>query len=75
MIIGKGYVFSQETKSKFAKAIKWVYPSVLIAGTLVLSFLTFQRIELWKDGEILFTDLIKTYPNLPFAYNNREYYI
>ncbi|MGD0712048.1 MAG: tetratricopeptide repeat protein, partial [Bacteroidales bacterium] len=73
VIIGKGYVFSQESKTRIAKAIKWVYPSVLIAGTLVLSFLTFQRIKDWKDGEVLFTDVIKKYPNLPFAYNNRGY--
>jgi len=73
MIIGQGYVYSQENKSKFAVSIKWVYPAILVIGVLVFSVLTFQRIKLWKNGEILFTDVIKKYPNLPFAYNNRGY--
>ena len=73
MIIGKGYVFSQEDKSKFAVSIKWIYPAILIIGTLMFSVLTFQRIKIWKNGEILFTNVIKKYPNLPFAYSNRGY--
>lgn len=74
LIIGKGYVYSQESQSVFARKIKIVYPSILIAGTLILSVMTFQRIKVWKDGKILFTDVIKKYPNLPFAYNNRGYF-
>jgi len=73
IIIGKGYVFSQESKLKFAAILKWAYPAILIIGLCVFSVLTFQRIRIWKDGEVLFTDLIKK-TNLPFAYNNRGYY-
>jgi len=73
MIIGKGYVYSQEGKSKFAKSMKLLYPAVIVAGVIIFSVLTFQRILIWKDGEVLFTDVIKKYPNLPFAYNNRGY--
>jgi tetratricopeptide (TPR) repeat protein len=73
MIIGKGYVFSQEDKSKFAKWIKWLYPALIFIGIVIFSIMTFQRIKQWKDGEVLFTDVIKKYPNLPFAYNNRGY--
>lgn len=73
LITGKGYVYSQEGKGKFAGAIKRVFPAILIIGAIIFSVLTFQRIKIWKDGEALFTDLIKKYPNLPFAYNNRGY--
>ena len=73
MIIGKGYVFSQEDKSKFALSIKWIYPAILVICALMFSVLTFQRIKIWKNGEILFTNVIKKYPNLPFAYSNRGY--
>lgn len=74
LIIGKGYIFSQEDTSQFAKKIKIAYPVVLIALTLFISFLSFQRITMWKDGKVLFTCVIKEYPNLPFAYNNRGYF-
>jgi tetratricopeptide (TPR) repeat protein len=73
MIIGKGYVYSQENKSKFAQNIKWLYTTIIVAGIIAFSVLSFQRIKVWKDGETLFTDVIKKYPNLPFAYNNRGY--
>jgi tetratricopeptide (TPR) repeat protein len=73
MIIGKGYVFSQEDQSKIARSIKMIYPAVLFFGIAILSAMSFQRIQDWENGEILFTDVIKKYPNLPFAYNNRGY--
>jgi protein O-mannosyl-transferase len=74
LIIGKGYVFSQEDPSGFAKKIKMIYPAILIIGTIILSVMSFQRIQTWKDGKILFTDVIAKYPNLPFAYSNRGYF-
>jgi protein O-mannosyl-transferase len=73
MIVGKGYVFSQESKAKFASILKWLYPAILVIALVAYSVLTVQRIKVWKDGEVLFTDLIRKYPNLPFAYNNRGY--
>ena len=73
MIIGKGYVFSQEDQSKFARSIKMIYPAILFTGIVLLSVMSFQRIQTWENGEVLFTDVIKKYPSLPFAYNNRGY--
>jgi tetratricopeptide (TPR) repeat protein len=73
MIIGKGYVFSQEDQSRFAKSIKMIYPAILFIGISILSVMSFQRIQTWENGEVLFTDVIKKYPSLPFAYNNRGY--
>jgi len=73
MIIGKGYAFSQEDQSKFARSIKMIYPAILFIGISILSVMSFQRIQTWENGEVLFTDVIKKYPSLPFAYNNRGY--
>ena len=46
---------------------------IVIGFAVFCSVLTWQRIADWKNGEILFTKLIKVYPNLPFGYNNRGY--
>ncbi len=47
---------------------------IVVAGFAIFCFLlSWQRIADWKNGEVLFTKLINTYPNLPFGYNNRGY--
>lgn len=47
---------------------------LVVAVFAVFCFtLSWQRIAEWKNGEVLFTALTKTYPNLPFGYNNRGY--
>lgn len=73
MIFGNAYVWICENKKKIFKKLKTIYATVLIVFVVFFSVLSFQRIKLWKDGEVLFTDLIRVYPNLPFAYNNRGY--
>jgi len=73
MIVGKGFVFSQQSKARFAVMLRFIYPAVLVIGLAAFSVLSVQRIHVWKNGEVLFTDLISKYPNLPFAYNNRGY--
>ncbi len=46
-----------------------------IAGLLLWhSVLSWNRIEVWENGEKLFTDLLEKQPNLPFAHNNLGYY-
>lgn len=47
--------------------------SGLIIFALLLSSwgtMTYKRTQIWKDTESLFLDVIKTYPNVPVAYNN-----
>lgn len=73
MIIGKGYVYFHENRSKYSAVLRSVYTIIIVAMVLVFSVMSFQRILIWKNGEVLFTDLIKKYPTLPFAYNNRGY--
>lgn len=40
----------------------------------VLSCSTFARCKVWKNSEILFTDVIKKYPDISIPYNNRGIY-
>jgi lipoprotein NlpI len=40
---------------------------------LFLSVISWERIKVWENGEVLFTDQLKKYPELPFALNNRGY--
>lgn len=72
IITGWCYTAIKDSKAKI-KSLLYPFTTILAAGMIMFSYLTFERIKLWKDGEVLFTDLIKTYPNLPFAYNNRGY--
>jgi len=51
---------------KFFVAILFVFLSWF-------AYASYDRISYWEDGDILFTDVIEKYPNLPFAYSNRGY--
>ncbi|MEI6764928.1 MAG: tetratricopeptide repeat protein [Bacteroidota bacterium] len=71
-----GWMYDKGISSTDKKILRYKPALHILTGIFILffSFLSWQRIGLWKDGEILFTDQIKTYPNLPFGYNNRGYY-
>lgn len=73
-VIAKIVVDLNDKKSKIALKIKPVVNILLVVAILVYSYLSFERIKIWKNGEVLFTDLIRKNPNLPFAYNNRGYF-
>lgn len=46
---------------------------LLLAFSIFLVINTHQRIRVWENGLVLFSDVIEKNPNLPFAYNNRGY--
>ena len=71
LIIGKGLLFLHENSSKFAKIIAQF---IVVAMIITFSILTYQRIRIWEDGKKLFTNVIKNYPNLPMAYDNRGFF-
>jgi len=48
-----------------------VYTISLVLLLVVFSFQSYNRVAVWQNGEILFTDVIEKYPNFPYAYNNR----
>ncbi len=50
-----------------------LYTRLLTILVVVFSILSFNRVAYWKDGDILFTDVIEKYPKFPYAYNNRGF--
>lgn len=46
---------------------------ILVFWLIVIGTLANQRVAFWKNGDVLFTDVIKKYPRLPYAYNNRGF--
>jgi tetratricopeptide (TPR) repeat protein len=73
-IIGKLYDNSLTSKIKTIVSLKPLFHVILLCFVIFFSYSTWERIKVWKNGEILMTALIKNYPNLPFAYTNRGYY-
>lgn len=63
-----------ETLKKYSKDLYKIALAVIFIGALIFSYLSYQRVKVWEDGETLFTDVIRKNPNLPFAYNNRGFY-
>ncbi len=70
-----GWTYSQVWRAREGLLRKLKpFVHILVAAFAIFCFvLSWQRISHWKNGEVLFTELIKTYPNLPFGYNNRGY--
>lgn len=56
------------------KKLKPLLHIIVAAFVIFCSVLTWQRIGKWKNGEVLFRDLARVFPNLPFTYNNLGYY-
>lgn len=43
---------------------------ILIGAFALMSF---NRVTYWKNGDVLFTDVVEKYPKLPYAWNNRGF--
>lgn len=57
------------------KQLKYPLAGLLIVGAIIFSFQAYQRIKVWMNGESLWTDVIKKYPENEFGYDCRgEYY-
>ena len=57
---------------KYIKNFKINY-IILIIVVVIFTISAHQRTYVWKNGEALFSDVIKKYPRYPFAYNNRGF--
>ena len=65
-----------------ARALNFLYssklkPYVLISGAICLAFfgiVSWNRTQVWKNTETLFSDVIRKYPRVAFAYNNLGFY-
>ena len=66
IMLGYGYVWISENK-KQAKSVCLV---ILAVWMLFLGYRSFDRIKVWKRGDYLFEDMLLTYQNQPFIYNN-----
>ena len=44
---------------------------IVLAFCVMFSVLTFSRVDIWKDGITLFTDVIEKHPDVSIAYNTR----
>lgn len=56
------------------KNAKQVVGITVITIALLFSGLTFARCKVWKNSEVLWSDVINKYKNIPVAYNNRGNY-
>lgn len=70
--IGIFFIFGQFFYNiKDKSTIKTVVSILLIVYTLMFSYITYERNKVWKDGMVLFSDVINKYPKQPEAYNSR----
>ncbi|MBU1718334.1 MAG: tetratricopeptide repeat protein, partial [Bacteroidetes bacterium] len=71
-----GYVISLFSNKEKPGLYKIRIPVYILAGVWMawVSWLTVDRIGVWKRGDILFIDVTKKYPTMPFAFNNLGYY-
>ncbi len=61
-------VFNLSPKIKFALVV------ILAVSALSFAKMTYERTQVWKNSETLWTDVIKKYPNVEVAYKNRGNY-
>ena len=55
----------------FVQKLKSSKLTLLLSIPLItLSFLSFQRVQIWENDETLWTSVIETHPNVSQAYNN-----
>lgn len=69
-IIAMFYIRVKDNFKRFESLFRYA----LLAFALYCGIISYNRVQVWENGEILFTDVIEKYPNLPFAYNNRGYF-
>lgn len=51
--------------------VKWSGYAVLGIAALVFAKMTYDRTQVWKNSETLWTDVISNYPDVEVAYKNR----
>ena len=66
-----GYLLFVQFKDRLNKQYTL---GIMIVVVLVFGFISFERTSVWKNGETLWTDVIKKYPDNYFAYGTRGNY-
>ena len=72
-MIGAFYQRIRFDKTFVLYKFRKLFTLLLIMMMLWFTYLSYDRISYWKNGDVLFTDVIEKYPNFPFAYSNRGY--
>jgi len=73
-ILGEGFYFFYSffnRNKQYEKTLKFSLVILLIAVILMLSGLTYSRCYIWRDSITLWSDVLKNYPLVAFAYYNR----
>jgi protein O-mannosyl-transferase len=70
-LTGELFSWIYREKTKGSKALNIIITIILIGIISIFSFVTFQRCQVWKDSMTLWSDVIKKYPNVMVAYNDR----
>ncbi len=73
-IIAMGFNNIYHTKNLKLIPYKSLSSILLIVFLLMFSYLTYARCEVWKNNEVMWTDVIEKYPNDHLAYDNRGVY-
>lgn len=72
--IGLGFLFStllNNYSTSSLRLLKWAMPIIVV---VVFGALSFQRTQIWKNSGTLWTDVVKQYPDAPYARTNRANY-
>ena len=67
-IFGQFFSYIKDKKFSFNGRIKFIVYIVLVILTVLYSFLTIERNKVWKNGIVLFTDVIEKYPEHEFGW-------
>lgn len=70
-LIAEVFVWLYSQKNKYAFFARVFLVIVLMAAIGVLSMLTWKRCKVWKDGIVLWSDVLRNYPSFVTALNNR----
>lgn len=70
-LAGKGFSYMLKIRTNRSLPIKQFAIVLFMCIVGILTYLTWQRCLIWKDGVTLWTDVINKYPYAAIAFNNR----
>ncbi len=73
-IIGQAFSYVWESSSKKISSYKFLFAFVLLIYSGFQAYGTHERNKVWKNSEVLWTNVIKQFPRAVIAYGNRGSY-
>ncbi|NTW32144.1 MAG: tetratricopeptide repeat protein [Bacteroidetes bacterium] len=67
-IFGQFFSYVKEDKFSFSNKIKSITFFIFVTFSVLYCVLTYERNKVWKNGEILFTDVIEKYPEQGYGW-------